>query len=97
MAELVFKDDYKLFDGECVRFHGFCGGDLVLCGVTTYALKHHYPDLPEHGLLPAEQFLSAYDNLMIQVHQIARKKFRDKTFEPSGNVKVMVHDTDWPK
>ena len=96
MRELVFKDDFRLFDGNCVRFHGFSGDEQVLCGVTTYALKHHCPDLPDHGLLPGELFISAYDTLMVQVHQAARKKYRNKEFELSGGIKVMVHDTDWP-
>jgi hypothetical protein len=97
MVELAFKDSFKLFDGNCVRFNGFDGDKKILCGVTTYALKHHSPELPEQGLLPGELFLVAYDNFMIQVHQVAREKYKNGEFELSGDIKVLVHDTDWSK
>lgn len=95
MGTLVFSDDFRLFDGECVRFHGRDGEDEVLCGVTTYALKHHFPGLPLEGLLPGEVFLEAYDKRMAAIHDVARRKYNAGVFEKTGDVKVMVHDHDW--
>ncbi|MGI9482777.1 MAG: DUF1488 family protein [Hyphomicrobiales bacterium] len=95
MGTLVFSDDFRLFDGECVRFHGVDGGRQVLCGVTTYALKHHVPGLPLEGLLPGELFLEAYDKHVAAIHEVARRKYSTGSFEKSGDVEVMVHDHDW--
>lgn len=92
---LIFCDDDRLFDGHCVRFHGRDGDKDVLCGVTVYALKHRSPDLPLEGLLPAELFLAAYDRMMIDIHDLARRKYAAGQFEPEGPVRVLIHDADW--
>jgi len=39
MAELAFLDEFRLFDGNYVRFYGHDGTRRVLCGVTVEALK----------------------------------------------------------
>jgi hypothetical protein len=96
MSELAFLDDERLFDGECVRFHGHDGKRQVVCGVTIYALKRHAPHLPSEGLLPAEAFLETYDRLAPHIHTIARRKHAEGTFEGEGEVEVMVHANDWP-
>ena len=95
MSHLVFSEESRLFDGECVRFKGRAGGKDVSCGVTVYALKHHCPDLPLDGLLPAELFLDAYDRLISEIHHAARRKFDAGEFETCGPVQVMVHDSDF--
>ncbi len=95
MSRLAFRDDFKHFDGHCVRFHGFDGNDEVLCGVTTFALKHHMEELPEDGLLPADAFMAAYDRLMPAIREVAAEKYATRRFERSGDVRVMVHDHDW--
>lgn len=95
MSQLVFSDDDRLFDGECVRFKGRAGNEEILCGVTVYALKHHCPGLPMEGLLPAELFLEAYDRLAQEIHHVARGKYDAGDFETSGPVRVMVHDHDF--
>ncbi len=95
MAQLVFSDEDRLFDGQCVRFKGRSGGKDVACGVTVYALKHHCSDLPVDGLLPGELFLEAYDRLASEIHHVARRKFEAGQFETCGPVDVMVHDHDF--
>lgn len=95
MAQLVFSDDERLFDGQCVRFKGSAGGNDVQCGVTVYALKHHCPDLPVDGLLPGELFLEAYDRLASDIHHAARRKYEAGEFETGSPVMIMVHDHDF--
>jgi hypothetical protein len=95
MGQLTFSTDERMFDGKCVRFVGLDGGDEVLCGVTVYAMKHHHPDLPVDGLLPAELFLKAYDEMAVKIHAIARQKYAAGQTEQLGPVAIMVHDTDW--
>ena len=95
MGTLIFKDKTRRFDGECVRFTGHDGATEVSCGVTAYALKHHEPGLPLGGLLPADEFLHAYDDLIERVHDRARAKYAAGEFEPGGDVRVIVHDRDW--
>lgn len=95
MGTLAFTDDFRLFDGQCVRFRGYDGSRQVECGVTCYALKHRMPDLPTEGLLPAEMFLEAYDRLMTDVHAAARRKYAAGALEPGGEVAIMIHARDW--
>lgn len=95
MGQLVFSSDDRLFDGKCVRFVGMDGHEEILCGVTVFALKHHDPDLPLEGLLPSELFLKAYDEMLIEIHDMVRHKYADGKFEPEGSVRIMVHDEDW--
>ena len=95
MAQLVFSDDDRLFDGQCVRFKGRLGVKDVTCGVTIYALKHHCPELPMDGLLPGELFLEAYDRLAADIHHVARRKYEAGLFEENGPVQLMVHDHDF--
>ena len=95
MAQLVFSDDDRLFDGQCVRFRGRAGGRDVLCGVTVYALKHHCPGLPVDGLLPGELFLEDYDRLASDIHHVARRKYEAGEFETGSPVLIMVHDHDF--
>jgi hypothetical protein len=94
MRQLVFKDEDRLFVGDCVQFTGYDGDEPIKCGVTTYALKHHHPELPVDGLLPAELFLKAFDDLIVKIHAAARRKYIAGGFEPDSAIKVMVHDTD---
>ncbi|MEE4235126.1 MAG: DUF1488 family protein [Anderseniella sp.] len=95
MAHLVFSDDERLFDGQCVRFKGCAAGKDVQCGVTVYALKHHCPELPVDGLLPGELFLEAYDRLASDIHHAARRKYEAGEFETGSPVMIMVHDHDF--
>jgi hypothetical protein len=95
MGQLAFSSDDRLFDGKCVRFTGRDGQRDVLCGVTVFALKHHDPDLPMDGLLPAELFLDAYDRYMILIHDMARHKYAEGRTEPDGPIEILVHDEDW--
>jgi hypothetical protein len=95
MGQLAFTSDDRLFDGKCVRFVGRDGQRDVMCGVTVFALKHRDPDLPLEGLLPAELFLEAYEQMMIEIHDIARHKYLEGRFEPDGPIEIMVHDEDW--
>ena len=97
MGTLAFTDEFKLFDGQCVRFRGYDGTRPVECGVTCYALKHRIPGLPTEGLLPAEMFLEAYDRLMTDIHTAARRKYAAGSLETDGEVEIMVHDRDWPE
>ena len=94
MGTLSFLDDAPLFDGDCVRFIGVDGGEQVVCGVTTYALKHCAPNLPYQGLLPAEDFISAFEKLIIDIHHAARTKYEKGELEPEGAIQVMVHRKD---
>lgn len=95
MGQLAFTSDDRLFDGKCVRFVGRDGQRDVMCGVTVFALKHRDPDLPLEGLLPAELFLEAYEQMMIEIHDIARHKYAEGRFETDGPIEIMVHDEDW--
>ena len=94
MGTLAFLDDSPLFDGECVRFIGVDGEEQVVCGVTTYALKHCMPDLPHQGLLPAEAFISAFEKLAVDIHHAARGKYERGELESAGSIKIMVHRKD---
>ncbi len=94
VGRLSFLDDTPLFDGDCVRFIGVDDGKHVVCGVTTYALKHCTPNLPQHGLLPAELFISAFEKLIVDIHHVARTKYENADFEPEGPIQVMVHRKD---
>jgi len=94
MAALAFLDDEALFDGSCVRFTGNDGGEKIVCGVTTTALKYGDPDLPHQGLVPAEAFQEAYRKLMMRIHDIARTKYQNREFEGDGPVRIMVHRQD---
>jgi hypothetical protein len=91
---LTFPDDTPHFDGECVRFTGMDGNEPVLCGITTYALQHCDLSLPHHGLLPAEASIAAYRNLLDDIHQAARAKYRNGDFETEGPVRILVHRKD---
>ena len=94
MGTLSFLNDTPLFDGDCVRFLGVDGEENVVCGVTTYALKHCEPSLPRYGLLPAEAFLAAFEKLMVDIHTVARAKYESGKFETGGPIRVMVHRED---
>jgi hypothetical protein len=94
MGTLSFSENRPLFDGDCVRFVGVDDEEQIVCGVTTYALKHCTPGLPHHGLLPAEAFLSAFEKLMEHIHHAARRKYENGGLEAEGAVQVMVHRQD---
>jgi hypothetical protein len=94
MAELAFIDDFKLFDGECVRFHGHDGKNELLCGVTTAALKRCESRLPSTGLVPAEEFLAAYERWMTSIHLAARAKHAAGKLESEGPLKILVRRDD---
>jgi Protein of unknown function (DUF1488) len=94
MSTLSFLNDTPLFDGDCVRFIGVDGKENVVCGVTTFALKHCDPSLPHYGLLPAEAFIAAYEKLMVDIHHAARTKYENGKFETEGPVRVIVHRED---
>ena len=94
MGELAFLQEDRLFDGECVRFKGVDGDREVTCGVTLVALKECDPELPRHGLIPAEAFLSSFDKLVIPIHDAARAKYSRGEFESEGAVEIMVHRRD---
>ncbi len=95
MTELSFRDDFRLFDGDCVRFNGYAGDRKVLCGVTTYALLCQHEEIPQHVILPGETFLKIYDENLAKVHSLARKKFSNDELETSGEFDVIIHDSDW--
>ncbi|MGI9372780.1 MAG: hypothetical protein ACR2OJ_09815 [Hyphomicrobiales bacterium] len=95
MTELSFKDDFRLFDGDCVRFYGYSKDRKILCGVTTYALLCQHEEIPQHVVLPGETFLQIYDENLAKVHSLARKKFREKDLETTGEFDVIIHDHDW--
>jgi hypothetical protein len=94
MGTLSFLDEAPLFNGDCVRFIGIDGGERVVCGVTTYALKYCDPNLPHHGLLPAEVFISAFKKLMVDIQHVARAKYENGLFESEGPIRIMVHRKD---
>jgi uncharacterized protein DUF1488 len=94
MAELAFLDEFRLFDGNCVRFYGHDGGHKVLCGVTVEALKRCDPSLPRNGLVPAEEFLKAFERLMVDIHDTARAKHAKGEIEPDGDIKVLIKRRD---
>jgi hypothetical protein len=94
MAELAFLDEFRLFDGNCVRFNGHDGTRNVLCGVTVEALKRCDPFLPRHGLIPAEEFLKAFERLLVPIHASARSKHSSGQFEREGEVEVLVKRYD---
>ncbi len=94
MATLSFLNDPPLFDGDCVRFIGTDGERNIVCGVTTYALKHCDPSLPHHGLLPAEAFIAAFEKLTGDIHNAARAKYMNGKFETEGQIRIMVHRED---
>jgi hypothetical protein len=94
MPELAFLDDFRLFDGKCVRFHGHDGSRIVLCGVTAEALKVCDRHLPHTGLIPAEEFLKAFERLMVDIHNSARAKHAKGLFEREGEVEVLVKRHD---
>lgn len=81
MGKLSFLNEAPFFDEDCVRFIGVDGEKNVVCGVTTYALKHCDPSLPHHGLLPAEAFIAAFEKLSADVHDAARTKYKNGKFE----------------
>jgi uncharacterized protein DUF1488 len=94
MAELAFVDEFRLFDGTCVRFHGRDGATTVPCGVTAEALKQRDPRLPSNGLIPAEQFIAAYERLMVEIHDAARAKYAAGALEREGEIRVIVRRHD---
>jgi hypothetical protein len=94
MAELAFLDDFRLFDGNCVRFHGHDGNREVLCGVTVEALKRCDPALPRNGLIPAEHFLEAFERLQVAIHDTARAKHARGQFEAEGDVELVIRRLD---
>jgi hypothetical protein len=94
MGQLAFLGDERLFDGQCIRFTGQDGLDIVVCGVTTYALQEAARHLSRHGLIGSEEFLAAYDRLLTDIHQAARLKYERGQFETEGPVKIMVHRQD---
>ncbi len=95
MSTLQFPVEPAHFDGECVRFRAVAGQRDITCGVTIYALKHRCSHLPLEGLLPAEAFLQAYSDGQSEIHKIARAKFDVRSYEPEGDVEIMVHDQDF--
>lgn len=77
-----------------IRFKGFDGKKEVTCGVTIVALEECDRSLQRHGLVPAEAFLAAFQKLMIEIHDIARRKYERREFEIEGEVQIMVHRHD---
>jgi hypothetical protein len=94
MGQLAFLDEDRLFDGECIRFKGMDGDQIVTCGVTLFALQHCDPDLPKHGLVSSESFLAAFDRLLTAIHHAARIKHSQGRREAEGPVQIMVHRQD---
>ena len=94
MHALASLEDFRHFDGGCVRFFGHDGEQRVLCGITTAALKEHDRHLPRHGLLPAELFLEAFDRHQVAIHDAARRKYAGGECEPDGDVLVLLHRRD---
>jgi hypothetical protein len=94
MAELAFLDEFRLFDGNCVRFHAHAGHEELLCGVTVEALKRCDPHLPRHGLIPAEEFLSAFERFVVKIHDSARNKYARGDFESGGDIRLLVKRHD---
>jgi hypothetical protein len=93
MGRLVFLDEAH-FDGEHVRFVGLDAGKAILCGVTTNALKYGNCGLPHYGLIPADEFMTAYRARMIDIHRIAGEKHAKGEFEPLGDIRILVHRRD---
>lgn len=94
MGKLLFSSDPPFFDGDCVRFIGVDDDKNIVCGVTTYALKHCDPNLPHYGLLPAEAFMAAFEKYLAAIQDAARIKYENGKFEPAGSIRVMVHRED---
>ena len=94
MGQLAFLDDDRLFDGECIRFRGRDGDEEVMCAVTLYALQHMDPELPKHGLVSSEAFLSAFEKLLTTIHHAARQKHSRGLIEAQGPIRIMVHRQD---
>lgn len=94
MAELAFLDEFRLFDGNCVRFHAHTGDCELLCGVTVEALKLCDPHLPHHGLIPAEEFLNAFERLAVKIHDTARHKYARGDLEREGDIRLLVKRHD---
>ena len=69
MTDLAFLDDFRFFDGDCVRFRAQAGEREVICGITPEALMALDPGLPRHRLVPAEAFLAAFDRMALTIHQ----------------------------
>ncbi|MGE3832436.1 MAG: DUF1488 family protein [Parvibaculaceae bacterium] len=93
MGRLVFLDEAH-FDGRHVRFIGIDAGKSILCGVTANALKYCNCGLPHYGLIPAEDFVAAYQRRMIDIHHIAAEKHEKGEFEPQGDIRVVIHRRD---
>jgi hypothetical protein len=94
MEQLAFLDEDRLFDGECIRFKGRAGGSEIVCGVTLYALQHCDPELPKHGLVSSDAFMSSFDKLQTAIHHAAREKHARGLLESEGPVLIMVHRQD---
>lgn len=94
MGQLSFTDEFRLFDGDCIRFHGHDGTRQILCGVTAEALKYCDPHLPHSGLIPAEEFLKAFERLMVKIHDSARSKHAKGKFEREGDIEILVKRHD---
>jgi hypothetical protein len=94
MTELAFSDDFKLFDGDCVRFRAHAGNSEVMCGVTLDALIALDRALPRHGLIPAEEFLAAFERQALHIHHAARLKHRAGRSEAAGSVQILIEPGD---
>jgi hypothetical protein len=94
MSQLSFSDEFRHFDGNCIRFHGYDGVRPILCGVTAEALKRCDLHLPHTGLIPAEEFLQAFDRLILKIHDSARAKYAEGKFERDGEIKILVKRHD---
>ena len=94
MGQLAFLDEERHFDRDCIRFRGRDGNEVVLCGVTHFALQHCDPELPTHGLISSDAFLAAFDRLMTAIHHAARTKYSQGLREADGPVQIMVHRQD---
>ena len=94
MGQLAFVDEDRLFDGQCIRFKGIDRDQEVTCDIAVAVLKGYDPDLPRHGLIPAEAFLRSFEKLMIRIHDAARTKYSRGEFEPEGAVRIMVRRRD---
>jgi hypothetical protein len=94
MAELAFLDEFRLFDGNYVRFYGHDGTRRVLCGVTVEALKQRDARLPRNGLIPAEEYLEAFQRLVVEIHDTARAKHAKGELEASGDIELIIRRRD---
>lgn len=81
---------------RCVesRLLTFCGDRELLCGVTAEALKRCDPQLPHTGLIPAEEFLKAFERLLLQIHGAARTKHAKGQFEREGDIELVIKRHD---